>query len=197
MDRAVNAFVHDPHDYYNSYINGHLSFTQQRLNRVLDAMNILHLDGTPDEQLWIVGYEEVVSQHWVPFDDAQPLLATLDSLGIAYGAATNNTTDYQAHKLEQAGMPFEVVIGTDVTGKPKPDASMFLAGAERLNADPAQTVMVGDDLINDGLGARDAGMISVLVDRANSLGDLDRVYKVQTLRDVLHIDGLRFDNIRN
>ncbi len=94
-------------------------------------------------------------------------------------------------------MPFEVVVGTDITGKPKPHASMFLEGSERLNADPTRTVMVGDDLINDGLGARDAGLISVLVDRANSLADLDRVYKVPTLRDVLHIDGLRFDNKRN
>jgi len=197
MDVALEAFVNDPKNFYNAYINGKMSFAEQRLNRVQDAMTILQLNGSPDEELWIVGYEEIVTQHWAPFDDAAPLLEALEDLGIGYGAATNNTTDYQAYKLEQAGIPFDVVVGTDITGKPKPDASMFLEGAQRLNADPAHTVMVGDDVINDGLGARDAGLISVLVDRNNSLADLDRVYKVSSLRDVLHIDGFRFDNKRN
>ena len=197
MDAALEAFVNDPKNFYNAYINGKMSFAEQRLNRVADAMTILQLNGSPDEELWIVGYEEIVTQHGAPFDDAPPLLEALEDLGIAYGAATNNTTDYQSYKLEQAGIPFDVVVGTDITGKPKPDASMFLEGAQRLNADPAHTVMVGDDVINDGLGARDAGLISVLVDRNNSLADLDRVYKVSSLRDVLHIDGLRFDNKRN
>lgn len=197
MAVAAEAFVHDPKDYYNSYINGHLSFAQMRLSRVRDAMGILQLGGEPDDELWMVGYEQVVSRHWTPFDDVPPFLAALDELGIAYGAATNNVTDYQAHKLEQSGLPFDVVIGTDITGKPKPHASMFLEGAKRLNADPAHTLMIGDDIINDGLGARDAGLISLLVDRENTLADLERVYKVPSLGDVLHIDALRFDNNRN
>ncbi|MDN6356938.1 MAG: hypothetical protein L0J95_02305, partial [Yaniella sp.] len=75
FDVAVEAFVHDPKDFYNAYINGKMSFAQQRLSRVIDAMSILQLEGAPDEDLWIAGYEEVVSQHWVPFDDVAPLLA--------------------------------------------------------------------------------------------------------------------------
>lgn len=194
MAVAAEAFVHDPKDYYNSYINGKLSFGEQRLARVVDAMEILQLNGEPDEELWIIGYENIVSRHWKPFDDVPPLLESLDDLGIAYGAATNNVTDYQAHKLEQAGLPFDVVIGTDVTGKPKPHASMFLEGARQLGTDPHNTLMIGDDVINDGLGARDAGLISLLVDRDNTRTNPERVYKVASLSDVLHIPSLCFDN---
>ena len=197
MANAVETFVHDPKDYYNAYINGKLSFGEQRMARVLDAMDILQLDGQPDEELWIVGYEDVVSQHWKPFDDVAPLLQQLEDLGIAYGAVTNNVTDYQAHKLEQAGLPFDVVIGTDVTGKPKPHASMFLEGARQLCAEPHNTVMIGDDVMNDGVGARDAGLISLLVDRDNTRSTPERVYKVGSLRDVLHIPSIRFDNREN
>lgn len=194
MAVAAEAFVHDPKDYYNSYINGKLSFGEQRLARVVDAMEILQLNGEPDEELWIIGYENIVSRHWKPFDDVPPLLESLDDLGIAYGAATNNVTDYQAHKLEQAGLPFDVVIGTDVIGKPKPHASMFLEGARQLGTDPHNTLMIGDDVINDGLGARDAGLISLLVDRDNTRTNPERVYKVASLSDVLHIPSLCFDN---
>src|SRR5690625_762599 len=196
MDVALETFVHDPRDYYNSYINGKMTFTEQRLARVVDAMEILQIEGEPDEELWIVGYEDIVSKHWKPFDDVPPLLQALTDMGISYGAATNNVTDYQAHKLEQAGLPFDVVIGTDITGKPKPHASMFLEGASRLGAAPEHTLMVGDDVINDGVGARDAGLISLLVDRSNVLAQPDRVYKVESLGDVLHIDALHFDNKR-
>ena len=196
MAVAAQAFVHDPKDYYNTYINGHITFSEQRMSRVVDAMEILQLKGEPDDELWIVGYEDIVSRHWAPFDDVSPLLAALDDLGISYGAATNNVTDYQAHKLEQAGLPFDVVIGTDITGKPKPHASMFLEGARQLNTAPENTLMIGDDVINDGLGARDAGLISLLVDRTETLVNPERVYKVRSLSDVLHIDSLRFDNKR-
>src|SRR5699024_4686863 len=188
MDAALEAFVNDPKNFYNAYINGKMSFAEQRLNRVQDAMTILQLNGSPDEELWIVGYEEIVTQHWAPFDDAVPLVEALEDLGIAYGAATNNTTDYQSYKLEQAGIPFDVVVRTGITGHPEPNASMCLEGALWLTADPAHTVMVGDDVINDGRGARDAGLIAVLVDRNNSLAVLDRVYKVSSLRGVRHID---------
>lgn len=194
LGAAEEAFVHDPKDFYNSYINGHMTFTEQRMNRVHEALNILQLPGEPDEELWLIGYEDVVSRHWAPFDDVPPLLAALDDLGIAYGAATNNVTDYQALKLEQSGLPFDVVIGTDITGKPKPHASMFLEGASRLNTAPEQTLMVGDDVVNDGVGARDAGLVSLLVDRSNALAQPEWVYKVGSLRDVLHIDALHFDN---
>lgn len=196
MSVAAEAFVHDPKDYYNTYINGHITFAEQRMSRVVDAMEILQLKGEPDDELWIVGYEDIVSRHWAPFEDVSPLLEALDGLGISYGAATNNVTDYQAHKLEQAGLPFDVVIGTDITGKPKPHASMFLEGARQLNTAPENTLMIGDDVINDGLGARDAGLISLLVDRTDTVVNPERVYKVQSLSDVLHIDSLRFDNKR-
>lgn len=197
FETAAEAFIHDPKDFYNAYINGRMSFAEQRLARVEQAMDILQLQGDPDEDLWIVGYEDIVSRHWAPFDDVAPLLDALNERGISYGAATNNVTGYQQYKLEQAGLPFEVVIGTDITGKPKPDPSMFLEGVRRLESTPERTVMIGDDLVNDGLGARDAGLISVLVDRKNTLQNPDRVYKVGTLSDVLHIPSLRFDNIKN
>ncbi len=194
FDVAAEAFVHDPKNFYNAYINGKMSFVQQRLCRVVDAMGILQLEGAPNEDLWIAGYEEVVSQHWVPFDDVPPLLKALDERGIAYGAATNNVTHYQQLKLEQTGLAFEVVIGTDITGKPKPHASMFLEGARRLGSTVKNTLMIGDDLVNDGIGARDAGLISLLIDRQNTLENPDRVYRVGSLSDVLHIPSLNFDN---
>ncbi|WP_343956369.1 HAD family hydrolase [Yaniella flava] len=190
FDVAAEAFVHDPKNFYNAYINGKMSFAEQRLARVGDAMRILELDGQPAEELWVVGYEDVVSSNWAPFEDVSPLLQALQARGIPYGAATNNVTDYQRLKLEQVGLAFDVVIGTDVTGKPKPDASMFLEGARQLGSRIENTLMIGDDVINDGLGARDAGLISLLVDRQDTLHAPDQVLTVGSLDDVMQLPRL-------
>src|SRR5699024_84636 len=58
FDVAAEAFVHDPKNFYNAYINGKMSFAEQRLARVGDAMRILELEGAPAEELWVVGRSE-------------------------------------------------------------------------------------------------------------------------------------------
>ena len=57
----------------------------------------------------------------------------------------------------------EAATGTtaEVTGKPAP--AFFAAGVAALGTEPAQTAMVGDDLVSDIAGAQNAGLIGVLV----------------------------------
>src|SRR5699024_568659 len=128
-------------------------------SRVIDAMSILQLAGAPDEDLWIAGYEEVVSQHWLPFDDVAPLLAALDERGIAYGAATNNVTHYQRLKLAQTGLAFDVVIDTDIRGKQKTDPLTFVVVVRQLVATGDNTYMNVDHAINDVQDAQDEVLI--------------------------------------
>ena len=58
--------------------------------------------------------------------------------------------------LEYAAQTEAVVLG-------KPSAAYFDAACEALDAEPAMTWMVGDDLETDVVGARGVGMRSVLV----------------------------------
>ncbi|GAA0202725.1 hypothetical protein GCM10009526_26700 [Glutamicibacter creatinolyticus] len=93
-------------------------------------------------------------------------MGRLTALGIPFGAVSNNVEAYQREKLRLAGLGmFEVVIGSDTAGAPKPDAAPFLAGCEQLGTDPGRTLYVGDSLINDVVGARNAGLPAVLLDR--------------------------------
>lgn len=181
--QARDAFVHDGGGHYQAYIDGRLSFIQQRLNRAEDALHTLGLTHSPDENLWAQTYESTVKNHWALFDDVVPMLRELEAAGIAYGAVSNNVEDYQRAKLAQVGLAFDVVIGTDTAGAPKPDPRPFHAGKELLGVD--QAVMVGDNPVADGVGAREAGLFSVLLDRNRNLNLPDGVFDITSLAQLM------------
>lgn len=53
---------------------------------------------------------------------------------------------------------FGAIIDSELVGARKPDAAIFHAALEPLDADPQTTVMVGDSLHRDRAGARGLGM---------------------------------------
>ena len=54
----------------------------------------------------------------------------------------------------------------------KPDIKIFSESLKILNIDVAKTIYVGDNPEADVLGANNAGMFSVLIDRYNSTNNL-------------------------
>ena len=88
-------------------------------------------------------------------------------LGIPYGAVSNNVESYQREKLSAAGLeriPF--LVGSDTAGAPKPDPRPFHAGCQLLGTRIGATLYVGDNPVNDVQGARAAGLLGILLDRA-------------------------------
>lgn len=78
---------------------------------------------------------------------------------------------------------FEVVIGSGTAGAPKPDAAPFLAGCEQLGTDPGRTLYVGDNPINNVVGAKNAGLLAVLLDRGARHKDFESA-RVENLTEL-------------
>ena len=100
----------------------------------------------------------------VPYRVAQPspqLTAWRDALaaqGIALFILSNSRKPGRAQNFAQAlGVPFQGRSG-------KPRRRGHLQAMERMGCTPAQTVMVGDQIFTDILGANLCGMRSVLLD---------------------------------
>lgn len=168
LDEAAHHFASDAHGFYQRYIHGEMSFAEQRLRRAAAAMDLLHMPGHPARELWTDDYERRVRARWSLFSDVLPLLHTLDAHQIPYGAVSNNVAEYQRGKLSQVGLSWDLVIGTDTTGHPKPASEPFVAACDQLNMNPTEVAMVGDNPIADGQGALDAGLVSVVIDRSES-----------------------------
>lgn len=80
---------------------------------------------------------------------------------------------------------FEVLLCSDRLGCQKPDPSAFLTACAALDLPPAEVAYVGDRLDVDAVGARDAGLRGIWIDRANSAMELPSgVHRISTLREL-------------
>ncbi|ASR34665.1 HAD family hydrolase [Prauserella marina] len=101
------------------------------------------------------------------FDDVLPCLDWLIAAGVRLAAVTNASGAHQREKLANLGLArfFDHVAIAGEMGVAKPDPVMFHSVCFKLGCDPAEAVHVGDKLGTDAIGARDAGLAGVWLDR--------------------------------
>ncbi len=117
--------------------------------------------------------------------DTTSVLAGLAARGFTLGVVSNADGRIEGD-LRRFGLAphFGTVVDSHVVGVEKPDPRIFALALERLGADAASTIYVGDVFAIDVLGAWRAGLQAVLVDvlgcypgpvdclRISRLGDL-------------------------
>ena len=91
------------------------------------------------------------------------------------GIVTNNSTAEQTEKLRVLNIAnyFDTVVISEDVGVTKPDPAIFSIALERIGATADETVFIGDNWINDIVGARHAGMTAVWVDRNETPASAD------------------------
>jgi len=79
---------------------------------------------------------------------------------------TNGFSEVQEIKLISSGLGkyFKVVVTSEEAGFKKPDKRIFTYAFDKANADPAESIMIGDDPDVDILGAKAVAMDQVLFD---------------------------------
>lgn len=181
-------YTRDPHGYYDQFLAGTLSFTEQRIHRARHAQARFVAEPLEGEAAvrWNSAYEVILPLHFEPYEDVTGVLDELDRKGIPYGAVSNNVHDYQRAKLDRAGLQrVEALVGIDAVGVAKPDPKIYLEGARRLGTEPSRTVYVGDNMVLDAQGADAAGLIGVWLDRRNAAQGGFTGRRITTLTDVL------------
>lgn len=108
---------------------------------------------------------------WLPFDGVAEALADLRCRGYRLGVITN--WDPSARKLLAVrGLDgfFEQVVVSCEVGCEKPDPRIFGLAVAAAGVRPAECLYVGDNYYVDTVGARAAGMQSIVVNRFGRLG---------------------------
>jgi HAD superfamily hydrolase (TIGR01549 family) len=96
-----------------------------------------------------------------PLPGAQELLDHLSSAGVPWAIATSGYLESAGPVLALLNIPPDVpVITRDRVARAKPDPDLFLAAAEQLGVDIADSVVVGDS-VWDLLAARRARALGV------------------------------------
>ncbi len=103
-----------------------------------------------------------------PDSGCATLLAELRRAGTRIAWVSNFTTERQMRKLTALGLAraAEFLFTSEEAGAEKPDPAVFRLALAALDADPARTWMVGDDLADDVAPARALGLTTVWLRRA-------------------------------
>jgi HAD superfamily hydrolase (TIGR01509 family) len=113
---------------------------------------------------------EVMTDQWWAYDDAVGTLRALKEAGVAIGLVSNLGVDVR-HVLTREGLLtfLDTVVLSCELGAVKPDPRIFRAALDRLGADPARTVMVGDNVHDDG-GAAALGIRTLVLPGPTTVG---------------------------
>ena len=77
------------------------------------------------------------------------------------------------------------VFSPKIAAATKPDLKAFLAVLEKMQADPAEAIMVGDSLESDILPAKSIGMQAILIDRDDKIKLNDpSIIKIKSLKEL-------------
>ena len=120
------------------------------------------------EQLSEIFWLERRSRH-VVFSDVEDNLTNLRE-NYRLALVTNGTPDLQRGKIQGANLArfFDQILISGEVGVGKPDRRIFELALEELADSPSETVMVGDSLTRDILGAQRAGLKGVWLNRSNN-----------------------------
>lgn len=122
------------------------------------------------------------------YPDAEETLGKLYEMGLKMGIVTNAFEKDVEEILKRIKIPvaFDVTVGIDAVGKPKPDPEIFMFAVRALSIKPEEAMFVGDSLEKDYFGALNAGLKAVLLDREDKIREKHLV-KIRNLKDLIDL----------
>lgn len=120
------------------------------------------------EQLSGIFFVERRERHILFFDVEDSLTNLREIYQLAL--VTNGAPDLQREKIQGAKLAqyFDEILISGEVGVGKPDCRIFELALEVLNTSPSETVVVGDSLTRDILGAQHAGLRGIWLNRSGS-----------------------------
>ncbi|MDR6973194.1 HAD family hydrolase [Leifsonia shinshuensis] len=171
----LTSIWHDlEEEHYHSYLAGRLDFEGQRQARARDFA-ARHGVALTDEQAsaWFADYFEHYVAAWSLHDDTTAALDALERAipGVRFGLITNGDLAFQRRKVEAVGLDarMEHLIASGELGVAKPDPAIFRAACAAFGVTEAEAAYVGDRLRTDAIGAAQAGLTGVWLNRRDAV----------------------------
>ena len=122
-------------------------------------------------------------------EGAHELMEYLKHQGYRMHMCSNGFHEVQYKKLAACGLKdyFDTIILSEDAGANKPSMQYFDYALRQSGADIATTIMIGDNLQTDIMGANRAGLDTIFFNRWGIEPSSVPTYTVETLRDIMKI----------
>jgi len=118
------------------------------------------------------------------YPDAEPTLSSLSSKGFLLGLVSNAPADtIDTVKSLGLGKFLSSIVISGIVGFTKPHPEIFRIALSELGVSPNEAVHIGDLYDADVVGARNAGIVGVLLDRDHTHGTPDCLW-IRSLSEI-------------
>ena len=173
-------------NYWELYRNDEVSKEALRYGRIKDSFDQLQFE-TSDDTINGIADDYI---HFLPANNhlLEGSLEILEYLREKYELhiITNGFQEVQGKKLENSGIRqyFETVTTSEEVGVKKPNPKIFNHAMEKASAHSSNSVMIGDNLDADIIGAHNLGL-KVIYLSGNELGEEHKQYNpIQKLKEL-------------
>lgn len=193
----VNRGVHDFDLFHRNYLqhneklwaryrNGYIRQEELRLKRMwLTLLDFKIADEDLARQLSEL-FLQLLPSRTLLFPDTTEVLQYLTGKGYALHLITNGFEKTQHSKLKTSGLDvfFRQVVTSEGANSLKPEKEIFEFAMDRSGAAVEESLMIGDSLDVDILGAMNAGMDQVHVNYNGTPQDLKPTYTIKALKEL-------------
>jgi 2-haloalkanoic acid dehalogenase type II len=145
-----------------------------------EALNVPPKDWIIEKLIGVWNKNKLLAQ---PFPETMQMLEKLKKDGVKIAIISNTPQLSVDGVLEKFGMDklFDVVCFSYAKGFLKTDAELFEAALKELGVKKTEAIMVGDSMETDIVGAENAGVTAVLIDRK---GTREYKNKIKSLTEI-------------
>ena len=196
VDKGINDFDLFYKNYlqhnealWKRYRNGQIRQDELRIKRMwLTLLDFKIADEDLSRQLNEL-FLQLLPTRTILFPDTKEVLQYLTDKGYYLHLITNGFEKTQHAKLEHSGLSvfFREVITSEGSDSLKPQREIFEYALKKTGAKVEESIMIGDTLDVDVLGAMNAGMDQVHVNYNNTAQDIHPTYTIKTLQELKQI----------
>lgn len=171
---------------WERYRNGFIKQEELRVKRMwLSLLDFKIADELLARDL-SVRFLDSLPTRTILFPYALEILQYLTNRNYQLHLITNGFEKTQHSKLKYSGLDkyFKEVITSEASSSLKPNREIFEFAFERTGAKPAESIMLGDSLEVDIIGAMGAGIDQVFINHQNITTDIRPTYTVTSLKEL-------------
>jgi putative hydrolase of the HAD superfamily len=125
-------------------------------------------------------------RHFALFDDVIPTIRMLKERRLVTGLLTNIRRGIHETCQELGLEPYlDFIISPAEAGADKPDPAIFQLALKKAGVEASEAIYIGDQYLQDMVGARNAGIAPILIDRFNVSPEFTGAPRILSLTEVI------------
>jgi putative hydrolase of the HAD superfamily len=166
-----------------AFLSGEISFQEQRRRRIRSIFSDKSINDRQGDEI----FEEYLQHYedsWELFPDVIPFLK--NNTKWEFAVLSDGAQYQQELKLQKTGIRqyFRFIITAESAGMSKPNPAFFAKACALAGSAPSDTYYIGDNIKKDAIGARDAGLNGVWLNRKRKTVAAD-IFSIEKLTDFM------------